>query len=233
MASTTTVPEHTFTITRDRLLTAYLRGCSSGKVATGRSPTYRVRYCLGVQHHTSGHGLDLYVPGSLSRGLRGDHGHSPFRFQSPSHGWPMPGPPDGRLILGGMAPSTPAAKIPRWCSRLKGAWLVKISDHTVSTIAQAQQVFAQLNADGASSVTLLFSHPEIRQDISHDGLPIVSSAPFSQHVHDQMNHRWDFSTVADYLRKAPPYKTVDLGDVLNYVIRVMRLTRGKLLQQDD
>ena len=95
---------------------------------------------------------------------------------------------NGRLFLGGMTPGTPAAKIPRWCSRLKGAWLIKIGDHTVSTIDQAQQVFAQLNADGASTVTLLFLHPEIRQDISHDGLPIVSSAPFSQHVHDQMYH---------------------------------------------
>ena len=68
---------------------------------------------------------------------------------------------DGRLILGGMAPSTPAAKIPRWQSRLKGAWLIKIGNHAVSTIDQAQQVFAQLNADGASTITLLFSHPEI------------------------------------------------------------------------
>ena len=140
---------------------------------------------------------------------------------------------DGRLILGGMAPSTPAAKVPRWRSRLKGAWLIKIGDHTVSTIAQAQHAFAQLSADGASTVTLLFSHPEIRQDISHNGLPIVSSAPFTQHIHDQLNHRWDFSTVADYLRKAPPYETIDSGDVLNYVTRAMRLTRGKLLQQDD
>jgi hypothetical protein len=139
---------------------------------------------------------------------------------------------DRRLILGAMAPSTPVAKIPRWRSRLKGAWLIKIGDHTVSTIAQAQQVFSQLNAQGVSTVTLLYLHPEIGQDISHDGLPIVSSASFSQHVH-QMNHRWDFSTMADYLRKAPPYKTVDLGDVLNYVTQVMRITRGKLLQQDD
>jgi len=84
---------------------------------------------------------------------------------------------DGRLILGGMAPSTPAAKIPRWRSRLKGAWLIKIGNHTVSTIAQAQQVFAQLNADGASNVTLLFSHPEIRQDISHNGLPMSLLPP--------------------------------------------------------
>jgi len=140
---------------------------------------------------------------------------------------------NGRLFLGGMTPGTPAAKIPRWRSRLKGAWLIKIGHHTVTSIAQAHEAFAQLIADGTSNVTLLFSHPEIRQDISHDGLPFVSSAPFTQPIHDQMNHRWDFSTIADYLRKAPPYTIADSGDVLNYTTRAMRLTRGKLLQQDD
>lgn len=140
---------------------------------------------------------------------------------------------NGRLFLGGMTPSTPAAKIPRWRSRLKGAWLIKIGHHTVTSIAQAQEAFSQLVADGTSNITLLFSHPKIRQDISHDGLPIVSSAPFTQQIHDQMNNRWDFSTIADYLRTAPPYDIADSGNVLNYVTRVMRLTRGKLLQQDD
>ena len=48
-----------------------------------------------------------------------------------------------------------------------------------------------------------------------------------------MNKLWDFTTVADYLRKAPPYQIVDDGDVLNYVTRVMKLTQGKLLQQTD
>ena len=48
-----------------------------------------------------------------------------------------------------------------------------------------------------------------------------------------MNKRWDFTTVADYLQEAPPYKIMDDGDVLNYVTRVMKFTRGKLLQQND
>jgi hypothetical protein len=140
---------------------------------------------------------------------------------------------NGRLILGGMAPSTPAAKIPRWRSRIKGAWLIKIGNTTVSSIAEAQLAFQHLALAGASSIPLLFLHSEICQSISHDGLPIVSPAPFTQHIHDQLNHRWDFSTVADYLRKAPPYDIVKSGDVLNYVTRVMRLTRGKLLKQAD
>ncbi len=86
---------------------------------------------------------------------------------------------------------------------------------------------------GFSFVKLLFTHLEICQDISHDSLPIVSSAPFSQQVHDQMNKRWDFTTVADYLHKAPPYWIIEDGDILNYLTRVMKLTRGKLLQQDN
>ena len=48
-----------------------------------------------------------------------------------------------------------------------------------------------------------------------------------------MNKRWDFTTVANYLRKAPPYQIIEDGNVLNYVTRAMKLTRGKLLQQDD
>jgi hypothetical protein len=96
---------------------------------------------------------------------------------------------DNRLILGGMAPGTPGAKIPCWRSRLKGAWFIKVGSTPVSTIAEAQDAFILAIALGSHVVTLLFSHPEIRQDILHDGLPIVSSAPFSQHVHDQMNKR--------------------------------------------
>ena len=140
---------------------------------------------------------------------------------------------NGRLHLGGMAPSTPAAKIPCWRLRIKGAWLIKIGDRTVTTLAEAQDAFQQLSSNGITTVPLLFLHPEIRQDISHDGLPIVSSAPFTEHIHDQLNHQWDFSTVVDHLCKAPPYEIVESGNVLNYVTRVMRLTRGKLTLQDD
>jgi hypothetical protein len=59
------------------------------------------------------------------------------------------------------------------------------------------------------------------------------SAPFSQHIHDQINNCWDFLTVANYLRKAPPCDIVSDRDVLNYTTKVMKLTRGKLVQQQD
>ncbi len=67
---------------------------------------------------------------------------------------------NGRLLLGGMMPSTPAAKIPRWRSRLKGAWLIKIGDTPVSSIPDAQQVFAALAQAGVSSATLLYEGPK-------------------------------------------------------------------------
>ena len=140
---------------------------------------------------------------------------------------------DNRLFLGSMTSGTPGTKIPHWRSRLKGAWLIKVGNTLVSSIAEAQDAFMSAITSGSQLVTLLFSHPEICRDISHDGLPLVSSAPFSQHIHDQMNKRWDFTTVADYLQEAPPYKIMDDGDVLNYVTRVMKFTRGKLLQQND
>jgi hypothetical protein len=108
---------------------------------------------------------------------------------------------DDRLFLGGIAPSTPVPCIPRWHSRLKGAWLLKIGDAMVSTIADAQVAFAKAHDSGLPPTTLLFSHPEICQDTLHDGLPIVSSAPFSQLVHDQMNNRWDFPQLPNTLRK--------------------------------
>jgi hypothetical protein len=140
---------------------------------------------------------------------------------------------DGRLYLRGMMPSTPCTKIPQWRTQIIGAWLIQIGSTPVFTINDAQQAFQELSASAVPSVTLLFSHPEIQQDISHDGLPIVSSAPFSQQTHDQLNKRWDFSTVADHLCKAPPYEVIMDGDVLNTTTKVMKLTCGKLLQQQD
>jgi hypothetical protein len=88
--------------------------------------------------------------------------------------------------------------------------------------------------DERASVALLFSHPEIRLNLSKDGILIVSSSLFPPHTHDQLNNWWEFSTVADHLRTCKPsYKVVTLGEVLNVTMRVMRLTRGKLLKQPD
>ena len=90
------------------------------------------------------------------------------------------------------------------------------------TIKDAHEAFQELSASAVPLVTLLFSHPEIWQDISHDGLPIISSAAFSQQTHDQLNKRWDFSTKAEHLQKAPPNDVVMDGNVLNTTMKVMK-----------
>jgi hypothetical protein len=96
---------------------------------------------------------------------------------------------NGRLFLGAMKPSTPGAKIPRWHSCIKGAWLIKINDVLVSMIEDTQAAFKDASNKGVPFIWLLFSHPEFCPDVSHDGLPIVSLDPFSQQIHDQMNKR--------------------------------------------
>ena len=140
---------------------------------------------------------------------------------------------NGRLILAHMAPSTPGAKVPRWRTWLRGAWLVKIDDKSFTTIEDARKVFETLSTNGATSAHLLFAHPKVYPDISHRGLPIISSEPFSLLTLVQLNDRWEFSTVASHLSKKPTYDLIDSGEVLNVVTRVMRLTRGKLIKQHD
>ena len=134
-----------------------------------------------------------------------------------------------QVFLGGITPSTPAAKIPRWRTCIKGAWLIKIGPHVITSISNAQAAFRNLSSSGAHTVTLLFFHPEVQPNISHDGLPIMSSGAFHQQTHDQINNRWDLTLVADHLRRTPKYTLVDDGSVINCTTKVMKLTRRSLL----
>ena len=141
---------------------------------------------------------------------------------------------DGRIHLASISPGSPAARIHGWRARIRGAWLIKVRETTIGSIADVTQAFDKLRSTAAPSTILLFSHPEVRPNLSQDGVPIVSSAPFSQNTHDQLNNRWEFSMVASHLRSyKPSYELINLGDVLNVVTRVMRLTRGKLMKQPD
>jgi len=135
---------------------------------------------------------------------------------------------DDRLFLASMAPSTPGARIPRWQTRIRGAWLISINGTTVTSIADAQRVFQTVSGTGAASCTLLFSHPEVTPDISNKGLPILSSSDFSYFTHDQLNNRLDLLKEGLRIQRTRSYEIVQSGDVLNYTTRVTKLTRGKL-----
>jgi hypothetical protein len=153
-----------------------------------------------------------------------------FYFSNHSTAGLSPYKRDGSVHLATISPSTPAAQLHEWRSRIQGAGLIKIGDSTVDSLEDVKNIFHSLETNKCLSATLLFSHPETCPNLSQDGIPIVLSVPFSQLTHDQLNNRWEFSTVVNHLRTCKPkYDFVQSGDVLNVVTRVMRLTRGKLL----
>jgi hypothetical protein len=86
---------------------------------------------------------------------------------------------NNRLLLAMMAPSTPGKCIPWWQTRLRGTWLIQIDGTPVTSISNAQAVFARLSSSNSHQCTLLFSHPEITPDISNQGLPVMSKLDFS------------------------------------------------------
>ncbi len=141
---------------------------------------------------------------------------------------------DGRVHLKKMTAGLPAAKIPNWQSRFQGAWLIKIGNTTVTSAAHVTSTLTLALASHTCLVTLLFAHPEIRPNLAHDGIPIVLSTPFTMAAQDQLNLRWEFTTVANFLWATPPrFSIVDSGEVKCVVTRVIKLTHGKLLKQSD
>ncbi len=140
---------------------------------------------------------------------------------------------DQHLFLTSMDPSTPGACIPCWHARIRGAWLIEIDGTCVTTIADAQNVFCCLADANSCGCTLLFSHPELTPDISTTGLPIMSKSDFSQLTHNQLNNRVDLLKDGLWVLCTQKYNIVESGDVRQYVTRVMSITQGKLLQQDN
>jgi hypothetical protein len=66
---------------------------------------------------------------------------------------------DSRLYLASMEPGTPGARIPRWRTQLRGAWLIAVNGAHLTTLADAQSTFARLSHTHSRGCTLLFSHP--------------------------------------------------------------------------
>ena len=100
---------------------------------------------------------------------------------------------DGRLVLTSIDPSTPAARIDRWRTHLRGAWLISVDGTPVHNVTDVEAALARQHSP-TSPCTLVFSHPEISPDISSRGLPIMSKEDFSQFTHDQLNNHLDLLT---------------------------------------
>ena len=81
---------------------------------------------------------------------------------------------DDRLILGGIIPSTPAAKILRWRSRVRGAWLLEVNGIRVKTIEDVYAALARLKEEGRDECKILLAHPEIKDGLTNEGIPQIS-----------------------------------------------------------
>ena len=61
----------------------------------------------------------------------------------------------------------------------------------------------------------------------------MSKSNFSQFTHDQLNNCVDLLEEGLYVLRTHHYDIIQSSQVRNYVMHVMQLTQGKLLQQDD
>ena len=78
------------------------------------------------------------------------------------------------LILDTIVASTPCARIRRWRSRLKRAWLVKIGSYEVNTVEEVRQSLLRCTTDPAENIAdclLTFSYPEIKHGLTNEGIP--------------------------------------------------------------
>ena len=130
-----------------------------------------------------------------------------------------------------------SARIARWRTRICGAWLLSINGTPVQTLTDVHNAFDNISLSRTPSCTLLFAHPEISHGISNKGLPLIRRDQISQLNIDQLSDRWtpkaSLPPVLPDIPKTPTYDIVTDGDVWNMVTKVIKLTRGKLMKQND
>ena len=146
---------------------------------------------------------------------------------------------DDRLILRDIVPRSPAAKIPAWRTRIRGAWLRKIGDVKVTSEMDVIRALKGCSATDADNCQLTFSHPEVSHGLTDAGIPQVNL--------DQLNPRHMLrptfcsatmvgSLNGTFVPDRPHNGLISVsesGGVLNYRSRAMKLTRGKLLRGNE
>jgi hypothetical protein len=142
---------------------------------------------------------------------------------------------NGKVYLRQMLPSSPAAKIRAWRSRLRDARLISINDHPIHCIQDIIDIFLLLATTNAPKAILLMQHSAIRDGLVETGIPQVNV--------DQLNCRFAFDDIEvmsqdqfDCWFSSLPtcfYQLVEDGGVLNLTTACHKLTRRLLLQQDD
>jgi hypothetical protein len=81
---------------------------------------------------------------------------------------------------------------------------------------------------------LLFAHPKLSHGLSNKGLPLLHRNQIPQLNIDQLSNRWSLTLQpSPDLPKAPTWDIVIDGNVWNVITKVMKLTWGKLMKQDN
>ena len=135
---------------------------------------------------------------------------------------------NGRMLLQHIDQKSLAARIPRWRSTIKGAWLRSINGNTVTDINDVKKYINQALQANSKTCILVFSHPEIAHGLTNDGIPQIN--------HDQLNPRHALRQTLDNI--SPPDIPItrqrgmlkEEGGVQNFTSNAVKLTRGKLLQ---
>ena len=94
---------------------------------------------------------------------------------------------NGRLYVKDIQPSSPAAKIQAWRSRIRNAWLIKVDDEEVSKIEDIERIMTRLATAKSPSCWLLMAHSELKDGLVESGIPQINV--------DQLNHRYSFDNI--------------------------------------
>ena len=120
--------------------------------------------------------------------------------------------------------------LPRWRSRLRGAWLIKVDGRGVHNVKDVEEALLASIGSSGSVCSLLFSHPEIKHGLTSDGIPQISI--------DMMNpgKRLGVILPTDMQPSVMPinsYRVVENGGVTSCISNATQLTHGRLLKQPD
>jgi hypothetical protein len=139
---------------------------------------------------------------------------------------------NGKVYLHQMIPSSPAAKIRAWRSRLRDARIIAINDTPVNCIRDISDAFLILATAGTQKATILMQYSAIRDSLVESGIPQVNV--------DQLNSRFAFDDIEvmsqeqfdRWFSSLPTcfYELVEDGGVLNLTTACHKLTRRVLLQ---
>lgn len=142
---------------------------------------------------------------------------------------------NGRLYLQNIQPSTPAAKIRAWKIRIRNAWLIKVDNEEVHSVADIERIMARLSQSKAPRCTLLMAHSELKDGLTETGIPQINV--------DQLNYRYSFKRIDvmtqqefdEWFSRLPRcmYELVEDGGATNMIHLANKLTRRILLQQED